>query len=237
MPTLEELMGKFAAPADENIQTDDDFVADTNFVAHNGDTTKIASGGEESMQSLQDIYEGIAGQDMNKVAHVAAEIPFQEDVSQEDIDFAKMAAEMAGAEADEILVDDDDQDFRKIASEYDAAGRIMARGFMDEFSKLAGNMDTSVADNQMTESPSAASTPSLGDRGLPTVKTDFAGNDAHDGQIETTGPGPKQTYTNVLKPAKTISAGQTGDDPEGLATSLGGGSPAGSFATVRDLQA
>ena len=236
MPTLNELMEKFAAPADETNHPGGDNVPDNNSVAHDGDTTKIASGGEESMQSLQDIYEELAGHDMNKVAQAAAEIPEFEEVSQEEVDFAKMAAVAAGAEADEILVDDDEPDFRKIAAEYDAAGRIMARGFVDEFSKLAGALDTSVTDNQMTESPSAAATPALGDRGLPTVKTNFAGNDAHDGQIETTGPGPREVYKDVLKPAKTISAGQTGDDPEALAVSLGGGSPAGSFATVRDLQ-
>ena len=237
MPTLKELMNKFAAPADETIPPGGDNVPDNNSVVHNDDTTKIASGGEQPMQSLQDIYEEVAGHDMNKLAQVAAEIPFSEEVSQEEVDFAKMAAEAAGAEADEILVDDDELDFRKIASEYDAAGRIMARGFIDEFSKLSGALDTSVTDNQMTESPSAASTPALGDRGLPTVKTNFAGNDAHDGQIETAGPGPRDVYKDVLKPAKTMSAGQTSDDPEGLAVSLGGGSPAGSFATVRDLQA
>lgn len=34
------------------------------------------------------------------------------------------------------------EDLIKIAAEYDAAGRIMARGFVDEFDKLAHNLGT-----------------------------------------------------------------------------------------------
>jgi len=244
MPTLNELMNKFASPQDvedNQFETGGDFAPENDFAVDDGGTTKIASGGD-SMNTLQDIYMQIADQDMNKHAHAAAGVPQGEEYveydSEEDVDFAKMASVLAGAEADEYIEQEEEQtDIVKVASEYDAAGRIMARGFYDEFSKLAGNMDTSVADNQMTEATSAASTPALGERGLPTVPTNFAGNEAHDGQIETTGPGVKEPYKNVLKPAKTISAGATGDDPEGLATSLGGGSPAGAFATVRDLMA
>jgi hypothetical protein len=247
MPTLNDLMNKFASVQDaepNEFETGGDFAPENDFAVDNDGTTKIASGGD-TMNTLQDIYMQIADQDMSKQAHVAADVPYygEEYVEYEDdenVDFAKMAEAMAGAEADEYIeseYEDEGNDIVKVASEYDAAGRIMARGFYDEFSKLAGNMDTSVTDNQMTESPSAASTPALGDRGLPTVPTNFAGNEAHDGMIETTGPAVKENYKNVLKPAKTISAGATGDDPEGLATSLGGGSPAGAYATVRDLMA
>ena len=239
MPTLEELMNKFAsAPADDNSPTGGDNVPDNNFAVEDDGATKIASGGD-SMNTLQDIYMNLASHDMNKEAHVAAEVPYADEfVDDTELDFAKMAEALAGAEADEYIEEEDQEqpDIIKVASEYDAAGRIMARGFYDEFNKLAGNMDTDVTPNQMTESTSSASTPSLGDRGLPTVPTNFAGNEAHDGQIETAGQGGKQVYKDVLKPSKTISAGQgTGDDPEAMATSLGGGSPAGAFATVRDL--
>lgn len=70
-------------------------------------------------------------------------------------------------EADEELVGDDDFDkiasaavedemgVEKLAAEYDAAGRIMARGFFDEFHKLAREL----------EEGSDAATPALGDRG------------------------------------------------------------------------
>jgi hypothetical protein len=246
MATLNELMEKFgsAQPAtDDNYDTGAEYAPEYDLADNDVGTTKIASGGEETMQSLQDIFMAITDQDsVVKEAHVAAEAPYygEEDeyVSEEDVDFAKMAEALADAETEEYEEEyEETPDIVKVASEYDAAGRIMARGFYDEFSKLAGNMDTDVSSNQMTESPSAASTPALGQRGLPTVETNFAGNEAHDGMIETAGQGGKQVYNDVLKPKKTISAGQgTGDDPEAMATSLGGGSPAG-FATVRDLQA
>jgi len=238
MATLNELMEKFgsAAAADETFDSGGEFVSDSNFADDGVGTTKLASGGEQ-MHSLQDIYMAINQHD--GVVKEAAAIPQaygEEYYGEEDVDFAKMAEALADAEADEY-VQEETPDIIKIASEYDAAGRIMARGFFDEFQKLAGNMDTDVNENQMTESPSAASTPALGDRGLPTVETNFAGNEAHDGKIETAGMAPKQVYKDSLKPNKTISAGQgTSDDPESMATSLGSGSPAG-FATVRDLQA
>ena len=88
----------------------------------------------------------------------------------------------------------------------------------------------------MTESPSKASTPALGNRGLPTMETNFAGSDNHDQPMETAGAAAKQVYLDSLAPTKSISAGAgTGDDPEAAAISLGSGSPAG-FATVKDLQ-
>jgi len=234
MATLNELMEKFASAT----ETDGDETSlsggdpDATLAGDAGET-KTASGGND-MNSLQDIYMALADADIEKVAQDAASIPQETD---EEVDFAKMAAALADAEAEDLVAESDEVDIVKVASEYDAAGRIMARGFYDEFNKLAGNLDTAVAANQMTESPSSASTPALGDRGLPTVETNFAGNDAHDQKIDTTGPGPKQVYADSLKPKKTISAGQgTGDDPEAAAVGLGGGSPAG-FATIRDLQA
>jgi hypothetical protein len=235
MATLAELMEKFASAstAESDEATLSGGVPDAFDAGYPG-ATKIASGGD-GMNTLQDIYMAIAENDHEKVAHRAAAAP--EAPYNDDVDFAKMAAQIADAETEEVVAQESQNDIVKIASEYDAAGRIMARGFYDEFNKLAGNMDTDVSDNQMTESPSAASTPSLGDRGLPTVETNFAGTANHDQSMETAGSAPKQVYADSLKPKKTISAGQgTGDDPEAAAIGLGGGSPAG-FATVRDLQA
>jgi hypothetical protein len=223
------------AAASTEAPTGGDPVVPVNGVVNDDGQTKIASGGD-GMKSLTDIYLAIAETDLTKEAGVAAGAPeYQEPVADDATDFAKMAEAIAEAEASEVV--EEDGEIIKVAQEYDSAGRIMARGFYDEFMKLAGALDTDVASNQMTESPSEAATPSLGDRGLPTVETNFAGNDAHDGKIETAGPGPKTVYKDSLKPKKTISAGQgTGDDPEAAAVSLGQGSPAG-FATVKDLQA
>ena len=187
------------------------------------------------MKSLTDIYLSLTHVDMNKEAAQAAYAP------NDDVDFAKMAEAMADAEATEYVQQDDsgvedDGGIMKVAQEYDSAGRIMARGFFDEFNKLAGALDTAAADNQMTESASKASTPALGTRGLPTMETNFAGSENHDQAMETAGMAAKQVYLDSLAPTKSISAGAgTGDDPEAAALSLGSGSPAG-FATVKDLQ-
>jgi len=237
MPTLNDLFEKFgsALATDDHSQSTGDAVVPDEHRAVSGDgVTKIASGGD-GMNTLQDIYLNLVQQDMDKTAAVAANVP--PPATDAEPDFAKMAAELADAEASSIINAevDDEQQIMKVASEYDAAGRIMARGFYDEFNKLAQGMETTVSPNQNTETESSASTPSLGDRGLPTVPTNYAGSDKHDQPIETTGAGPKDVYKDSLKPTKTISAGQgTGDDPEAAAISLGGGSPAG-FATVRDL--
>lgn len=232
MATLNELMEKFGSAADYEAPTAGDAVPDETFAVEDGQT-KIASGGGE-MNTLQDIYLSLAETDFEKEASYAAGAP------DDDVDFAKIAEAMADAEAGEVLehasydaVDSDE--IIKVAAEYDSAGRIMARGFYDEFMKLSGAMDTDVTPNQMTESESEARTPDLGPTGLPTVPTNFAGTANHDKSMETTGPEHKKVYADTLKPAKTISAGQgTGDDPEAMAISAGGGSPAG-FATVRDL--
>jgi hypothetical protein len=224
-------MEKFGSAAGSNDSGDDHVpAANTNpavgFDGHN----KTASGGD-SMKSLTDIYLSLTHVDMNKEAAQAAFAP------EDDVDFAKMAEAMADAEANEVIQQDDDGgDIIKVAQEYDSAGRIMARGFFDEFQKLAGALDTAATDNQMTESESSASTPSLGDRGLPTMETNFAGSENHDQAMETAGMSAKQVYLDSLKPTKSISAGAgTGDDPEAAAIGLGGGSPSG-FATVKDLQ-
>lgn len=232
MPTLGELMEKFgSAAASQNDDAGDNHVP---AVRHNPAVgqdghNKTASGGD--MKSLTDIYMTLTHVDMNKEAAAAAAAP------DDDVDFAKMAEAMADAEANEIFQQDsDDSDIIKVAQEYDSAGRLMARGFYDEFCKLAGALDTAVSENQMTESASKASTPALGTRGLPTLETNFAGSENHDKAMETAGSAAKQVYLDSLAPTKSINAGTgTGDDPEAAAISLGSGSPAG-FATVKDLQ-
>jgi hypothetical protein len=236
MPTLGDLMSKFDKVASA---TDDSATRSASGAsparqpaAAGGDTTKLASGGGP-MNSLADLYLTLTNQDIEKRAAVAANAPAAD---QDDVDFAQMAEKIAEAEAAEQVASEDDGEIIKVAAEYDAAGRIMARGFFDEFCKLAESM-TSAAPNQDTESESTAKTPALGERGLPTVETNFAGSPNHDQAMSTTGANAgKSNYADSLAPTKTISAGQgTGTDPEAAAIGLGGGSPVG-FATIRDLQ-
>lgn len=227
--TLADLMAKFASAAPDPATGAPP--ARQPPAATSGDHTKLATGGE-SMNSLANLYLALTDQDHVKQAAARAPEP-----EPDDVDFAAMAEKIAEAEAGEQVEADGQEDIVKVAAEYDAAGRIMARGFFAEFHKLAEGM-VSAAPNQNTESESAAKTPALGERGLPTVETNFAGSPNHDQKLETTGTNAgKSNYADSLAPTKTINAGQgTGTDPEAAAIGLGGGSPLG-FATVRDLQA
>jgi hypothetical protein len=232
MPTLQELMEKFAS-AEADGATDD---ASSTTAAQPDGATKLAGGAmseNSTMRSLTDIYLAMDG--MDKQAGQAAGVPPQGGASDEELNFAKMAEQLADAEASEQV--DGQEEIVKIAQEYDSAGRIMARGFYSEFLKLAGAMDTDVTPNQDAYMPGGhASTPALGERGNPIVENNYAGSKDHQATIETTGPGPKQVYSSSLETSKKIKAGQgTGDDPEAAALSLGSGSPAG-FATIKDLQ-
>jgi hypothetical protein len=196
--------------------------------------TKTASAGGPEM-TLQDIY--LQMTNMDKTASAVAGAP--PDTAEPTAEELAAAAEKLAADEAEVRLaagesNEPVEDIMKIAAEYDSAGRIMARGFYDEFTKLAASVHTEAADNQHTESESAAKTPSLGNRELPTIETNFAGSPNHDQPISM--KGGKEVYKNSLGTSKKIKAGVTGDDPEAAAISIGGGAPLG-FATVRDLLA
>lgn len=231
MATLNQLMEKFASDssAEPEIDTGDAAVLEPTSVdnGHN----KTASEGEPQMKSLTDLYLSIQDADMQKEASAAAYIEAEDDT---EFDFAKMAGALAHAEADDLVYqdeyeEDDGGDLMKVAAEYDSAGRIMARGFYDEFMKLAGAMDTDVSENQTTENPSVAQTPALGQRELVTVPTNYAGSPNNDQPIETSGPGPQQVYADVLKVPGSMSAGSGTMNP--------GQGSLGHFATVQDMVA
>jgi len=223
MPTLGELMEKFGSAAAVDSGSENVISADKPAVSDG--VIKTASGGE-SMRTLQDMYLALEQQDMHKAAAQAAYVPEPEP----EVDFAKMAEQIASAEADEVIAEDGQDDIMKIASEYDAAGRIMARGFYDEFCKLAESaMDTDVTPNQNTETESAAATPAQGERGRPTVPTNYAGSDNHDQPIQTTGPGPKGVYADVLKAPGSMAAGSGTSNLQSEQGYLG------HIATMKDL--
>lgn len=151
-----------------------------------GDQEKTASEGDD--MSLADLYMSLTDHDrageeemLDKIAELAAE----EDIQSYD--------------GDETV---------KLATEYDAAGRIMARGFFDEFNKLAREL----------EGPSAAKLPALGERGTGyQMETNYVDN----GKMDTKG-GDKQ-HANILK-------GQA-EGPAGRAQAAMGAQ----FATVKNL--
>ena len=236
MPTLGELQSQFFPNDDDHQKT-----ASEQSVATGGDGehNKTASGGNQ-MTGLTDLY--LAMTDMDKTAAHAAV-----NQGEEEIDFDKLAGFVAEAEVNDLMAKEagevvvqapdavEHENLVKMAAlEHDAAGRIAARGFWDEFQKLAGAMDTDVSPNQTTETPSQAATPALGDRGLPTMTTNFAGSENHDKIIQT-GLESKQVYKDSLKPSATIKPGVTGDDPETASESVGVNGGTSGFATVRDI--
>jgi hypothetical protein len=226
MPTLGDLAARFGQAG----AGDGAGLASDSQAAPEGGETKTASPGGNHMNSLTEIY--LAMSNIDKTAAAAANVPDSQD-SEED--FAKAAEELAEKEASELAADEpaeDEDHFKKIAAEYDAAGRIMARGFFDEFMKCAGNVATQASPNQHTESLSMAKTPALGTKGLPTMETNFAGSPNHDQPMST--KGGKEVYKDSMSSKKKVSAGVTGDNPEAGAISTGGGAPAG-FATIKDL--
>lgn len=231
MPTLGELMQKFSAEAGETAAaTHDtpDLDARINAALESGATKTASAGGS---MTLQEIY--LQMTDLDKTAAMVGSSVGDAEPTDEEL--AAAAEKLAADEAEALLSGGGElppDDILKIAAEYDSAGRIMARGFFDEFSKLAASANTQAAPNRHADSESAAKTPALGERGLPTMETNYAGSPNHDQPIPT--KGGKDVYKDSLAPSKRVKAGITGDDPEAAALSIGGGAPVG-FATIRDL--
>lgn len=233
MPTLGELMSRFHSESGEKTAAAQppDLDAQLNAALEPGATKTASAGG--SQMTLQDIYLQMTNIDKTAAAAAGAP-PDNEEPTPEELAAAaeKLAADEAEAQLAADGTGEPGEDIMKVAAEYDAAGRLMARGFYDEFMKCAAGVHTEAEDNRHTESESSAKTPALGERELPTIETNFAGSPNHDQPLSM--KGGRETYKNSLSTSKRIKAGVTGDDPEAAAISIGGGAPMG-FATVRDL--
>lgn len=230
--TLGELLGKFSEASDSGSPDDD-----TNYEqVLEDENEKIASDGgtamSDGMGSLANLY--LSMTEMDKTAAAVAEAPeFDEDealLTEEDLE------KIATAEAAELIEqeeysDDEPEDMLKVAAEYDAAGRLMARGFMDEMNKLANAMDTSVAPNQGADAESQSSSESFGNRGLVTLDTNYAGAPQagiKGKAVPMNTSGGKAVYKDVLKPNGKGSAGEiVGQRPDKRGV--------GDFATVQDV--
>ena len=141
MATLNDLLNNFGLDMDEGVgeekvaseYADDEEQALLESLLAGGQE-KTASEGGDQMGSLADLYMQLTETDNSAEYEIEG-----------DDDFDKVAS---AAVEDEVSIE-------KLAGEYDAAGRIMARGFFDEFHKLAREL----------EEGSDASTPALGQRG------------------------------------------------------------------------
>lgn len=167
MATLDELLNNFGLAGEEEAEMEhvaSDQSADEEEQAllnllEEGEKT-ASEGGHEMSGSLADFYMQLAEQDT---------FDGEEKVAEELVEEA--------AEEQETSIE-------KLAEEYDAAGRIMARGFFDEFQKLARELEDS----------SDAKTPAFGERGTGyQMETNYEDK----GKIVT--QGGEQQHKNILK--------------------------------------
>lgn len=189
MATLKDLLDNFGldSEGEEKVASEEqlDEQATLASLLDGEDHEKIASEGESDM-SLADLFLQLQESD--------GEMAMDDDVM----------SKVAEAAAEE------DVSIEKVAAEYDAAGRIMARGFFDEFNKLAEGV---------LEGPSQASTPALGDRG---TEWQMEVNKAERGPMDSTS-GTSEQHKQILK-------GQA-DGPAGRAQGVMGSQ----FATAKHL--
>lgn len=189
MATLKDLLDNFGleSEGEEKVASEEqsDEQATLASLLEGEDYEKTASEGDEDM-SLADLFLQLQEADNEMVS---------------DDDVMDKVAEAAAEE---------DVSIEKVAAEYDAAGRIMARGFFDEFNKLAEGV---------LEGPTQAATPALGDRG---TEWQMEVNKADKGPMDSTS-GTDEQHKQILK-------GQA-DGPAGRAQ----GAMGSQFATAKHL--
>ena len=115
----------------------------------------------------------------------------------------------------------------KLAAEYDAAGRIMARAFYDELTKIGASLEQTHAAPNELEPASGSHQEAVGPRGTSyQLKVNNAGSPGHDQPIGTAGS--RQVNKDALKDkgAKSTTVG-SGVTEQASATPM--------FATVKNL--
>jgi hypothetical protein len=178
----EDAAGEEKTAAEKTVDSEQELI---NLLENEGQTK---TAGETEMTTLADLYLQMTSQDEQ----------FAKTASHEEDVLEKIAEAEALEELENI----------KLAQEYDVAGRFIARGFWDEFDKLAREL----------EEASEAQTPALGDRG---TQYQMETNYEDKGKIET--KGGEQQHANILK--------GKADGPAGRAESAMGPQ----FATAQTL--
>lgn len=216
--TLEDLLSTFGISTDVEAGTEKTAAENVTTDKKSDEVIKTANDGGHGM-NLADLYLSMQGLD-GQVKEAAAGDSETETTTENGTD------EQALDAAAEALASQDLEKEAgiKLAAEYDAAGRIMARGFFDEVQKLAA-ADTHVVPGANSK-PSAAKTEALGERGVPLMPVNDASSPKNNVGIPTAGSAPKQVYKDVLKDGKktSVGSGVTMSPPV-----------VGGFATVKDI--
>lgn len=215
--TLEDLLNTFGISTNVEDGAEKTAAEDVTTDAKSAEVIKTANDGGNGM-TLADLYLSMQEAD-GHVKEASGEVTETETTTAGTDEQALDAA--AEALASQEL---EKEAGIKLAAEYDAAGRIMARGFFDEVQKLAA-ADTHVVPGANSK-PSAAKTEALGERGVPLMPVNDASSPKNNVGIPTAGPGPKQVYKDVLKDGKktSVGSGVTMSPPV-----------VGGFATVKDI--
>lgn len=215
--TLDDLLSTFGISTNVEAGTEKTAAENVTTDEKSDEVIKTANDGGHGM-NLADLYLSMQGLDGQ--VKEAADVSETETTTEAGTDEQALDA-AAGALAAQ---DFDKEAGIKLAAEYDAAGRIMARGFFDEVQKLAA-ADTHVVPN-VNSKGSAAKTEALGERGVPLMPVNDASSPKNNVGIPTSGSAPKQVYRDVLKDGKktSVGSGVTMSPPV-----------VGGFATVKDI--
>lgn len=215
--TLDDLLSTFGISTNVEAGTEKTAAENVTTDEKSDEVIKTANDGGHGM-NLADLYLSMQGLDGQ--VKEAADVSETETTTEAGTDEQALDA-AAGALAAQ---DFDKEAGIKLAAEYDAAGRIMARGFFDEVQKLAA-ADTHVVPGANSK-PSAAKTEALGERGVPLMPVNDASSPKNNVGIPTSGSAPKQVYRDVLKDGKktSVGSGVTMSPPV-----------VGGFATVKDI--
>jgi len=104
------------------------------------------------MPSMEDILSSLLGEE-GQTKTAAASAP----VSDEDAVIAKVAAQLSSEEVDQLEKIAEDAETEKTAAEAMAYGRLMARGFHDELSKLAADGEVGLTGSMNSETSNIGS--------------------------------------------------------------------------------
>lgn len=216
--TLEDLLSTFGISTDVESGAEKTAAESVTTDEKSAEVNKTANDGGNGM-TLADLYLSMQEAD-GQVKEAAAGASETETTTEAGTDEQALDAAAEALASQEL----EKEAGIKLAAEYDAAGRIMARGFFDEVQKLAA-ADTHVVPGANAK-PSAAKTDALGERGVPLMPVNDASSPKNNVPIQTAGPGPKQVYKDVLKDGKktSVGSGVTMSPPV-----------VGGFATVKDI--
>jgi hypothetical protein len=188
-----------------------------------GGQEKTAQGGT-NMSSLKDLWETLEERD-GQMKTAADQGTYEQLDENGEVVQAEQTEQAGEVDIEKLAEAEAIQEMRieKAAEEYDAAGRIMARGYFDELLKLAAGLtDTHVSPNVDMISDSRSKMPAMGEHGDVQLPLNYAGKEP----IRVSGA--RSVNADALKKQQG-SAIKPGSGATENPTVVGG------FATIKDI--